>query len=67
MFLRPEEHQLITPDLIRSVTMTGTQAELVDGVRAFKGSGFSQFGVLLRNGHEMAMLEDWSKVIEKAA
>ena len=66
MFLRPEEQQLITPDLLRSVTLTGTQPELTEAVRAYKASGFSQFAVHLRNGHEMAMLEDWSKVIEKA-
>jgi 5,10-methylenetetrahydromethanopterin reductase len=67
MFLRPEEHQLITPDLIRTVTLTGTEAELVDAVKAYKAAGFSQFAVHLRVGHEMAMLEDWAKVIEKAA
>lgn len=66
MFLRPEEHQLITPELIRGVTLTGTQAELVDAVRAYKASGFSQFAVHLRNAQEMEMLEDWAKVIDKA-
>jgi 5,10-methylenetetrahydromethanopterin reductase len=66
MFLRPEEEQLVTPELIRTLTMTGTQAELVDAVRAYKATDFSQFAVHLRNGHEMEMLEDWAKVIEKA-
>ena len=28
--------------------------------------GFSQFGIQLRYGHEMAMLEDWARVLEKA-
>lgn len=65
MFLRPEEQQLITPELIRSSTLTGTQAEVVDLVRRLKAAGFSQLAVHLRNGHEMAMLEDWAKVIEK--
>ncbi len=67
MFLRPEEHKIVTPELIKAVTLTGTQAELVDAVRAYNASGFNQFAVHLRNGQEMAMLEDWSKVIEKAA
>jgi 5,10-methylenetetrahydromethanopterin reductase len=65
MFLRPEEHQLITPELIRSSTLTGTQAELVDSVRSIKATGFSQLAVHLRIGHEIAMLEDWARVIEK--
>ncbi|MDB5410285.1 MAG: hypothetical protein JWL84_5197 [Rhodospirillales bacterium] len=66
MFVKPEEQKLLSPELIRTVTMTGTEAELVDGVRAFRASGFSQFAVLLRNAQEMAMLEDWARVIDKA-
>ena len=67
MFLLPEEHQLITPEFIRTVTFTGTQAELSEGLRAYRAASFNQFAVHLRNGHEMDMLEDWAKVIEKAA
>ena len=66
MFLRPEEEQLLSADLIRNMTMTGPQEELVEGVKAFKAAGFSQLAIHLRNGHEMEMLEDWGKVIEKA-
>jgi 5,10-methylenetetrahydromethanopterin reductase len=66
MFVKPEEQKLLSPELIRAVTLTGTQPELIDAVRAFRASGFSQFAVHLRNAHEMAMLEDWATVIEKA-
>lgn len=65
LFLRPEEESLITAELIRSVTRTGTQAELVDTVRAIKAAGYSQFGIQLRYGHEMEMLEDWAGVLER--
>ena len=65
MFLRPEEEALITPDLIRALTFTGTEAELIDNVRAVKTAGFNQFAVLLRAGHEFAMLEDWHRVLWK--
>lgn len=65
MFLRPEEHAIITPELIRTFTFTGTEAELVDGVRRVKAAGFSQFAVNLRVGHETEMLEDWNKVLAK--
>ncbi len=65
MFLRPEEQALITPELIRTFTFTGTEAEMVESVRALKAAGFSQFAVTLRVGHEMAMLDDWSKVVAK--
>ncbi|HEY3917288.1 MAG TPA: LLM class flavin-dependent oxidoreductase [Stellaceae bacterium] len=67
MFLRPEEEQLLSADLIRGMTTTGTEAELVDYVRAFRAAGFSQLAIHLRNGHEMEMLADWGKVVEKAA
>jgi hypothetical protein len=49
------------------MTMTGPREELVEGVKAFKAAGFSQLAIHLRNGHEIEMLEDWAKVIEKAA
>lgn len=65
MFLRPEEQALITPELLRTLTFTGTEAELVESVRMVKDAGFSQFAVTLRVGHEMDMLEDWNRVLAK--
>ena len=63
MFLRPEEHDIITGDVIRAFTFTGTKAKLIDGLRAMRDAGFSQFGTHIRTGHEMAMLQDWADVI----
>jgi hypothetical protein len=63
MFLRPEEQEIITGDVIRAFTFTGTKAELVDGLRVMKAAGFRQFGTHIRTGHEMAMLQDWADVI----
>lgn len=65
LFLRPEEQSLMTPELIRMLTRTGTRAELVEAVRAIKEAGYSQFGIQLRHGHEAEMLEDWAAVIER--
>ena len=65
MFLRPEEHALITPELIRALTFTGTEAEMIDSVRAVKAAGFSQLAVLLRAGHEFDTLEDWHRILSK--
>ena len=63
MFLRPEEQDIISGDVIRAFTFTGTRAELIDGLRAMKAAGYSQFGMHIRTGHETAMLEDWAEVI----
>jgi 5,10-methylenetetrahydromethanopterin reductase len=65
MFLRPEEQELITSDVIRAFTFTGTEAELVDGLRAIKAAGYCQFGMHIRTGHEAAMLQDWAEIISK--
>jgi len=63
MFLRPEEQANISGAVIRALTFTGTRAELVEGLRAIKAAGYSQFGFHVRHGHEMAMLEDWAEVV----
>jgi alkanesulfonate monooxygenase SsuD/methylene tetrahydromethanopterin reductase-like flavin-dependent oxidoreductase (luciferase family) len=65
MFLRPEEQDIISGDVIKAFTFTGTRAELADGLRAVKAAGLSQFGMHIRTGHEMEMLENWADVIAK--
>jgi 5,10-methylenetetrahydromethanopterin reductase len=65
MFLRPEEAPIISADVIRAFTFTGTKDYLADGVRAIGASGYSQFTCNIRNGHEMGMLQDWADVIAK--
>jgi 5,10-methylenetetrahydromethanopterin reductase len=65
MFLRPEEQEIISGDVIRAFTFTGARAELVDGLRAIKAAGFRQFGMHIRTGHETSMLEDWAEVVSK--
>ncbi|HXZ02644.1 MAG TPA: LLM class flavin-dependent oxidoreductase [Stellaceae bacterium] len=65
MFLRPEEEALMSAAVIRALTFTGTEAELVEGVRAIKTAGYSQFGVHIRHGQEMSMLENWAEVFAK--
>jgi 5,10-methylenetetrahydromethanopterin reductase len=65
MFLRPEESEFLTADIIRNFTFCGTRAELVEGLRSMKAAGYRQFATHIRTGHEMAMLEDWAEVIAK--
>lgn len=64
MFLREEEKALIPPELVRATTLSGTQDELVDRLRALADAGYHQFAVQLVQGQESA-LEDWADVFEK--
>ena len=63
LFLRPDEAPLITGDLIRNATITGTRAELRETIRALEEAGFTQFSCHIRFGHEET-LDEWADVIE---
>lgn len=65
MFLKPEEERFITGDLIRGMTFSGTAAELIEQLQEIKRAGYRQFAFHARNGHEIAMLEDWAEVVAK--
>jgi alkanesulfonate monooxygenase SsuD/methylene tetrahydromethanopterin reductase-like flavin-dependent oxidoreductase (luciferase family) len=61
MFLRPEEQEVCTADLIRTMTFTGTRAELRDRIRELGAVGYTHFAVSIRHGHPQ-MLEEWADV-----
>jgi len=61
MFLRPEEHDVCTADLIRTLTFTGTKPELQDRLRELRAVGYNHFAIHIRHGHP-EMLEDWADV-----
>ena len=62
MFLRPEEHQVCTAELIRAVTITGTRSALRERLRELQGAGYTDFSIHIRHGHP-GMLEEWADVI----
>lgn len=61
MFLRPEEHELCTADLIRLLTFTGSKASLHERLRELRRAGYTHFAVNIRHGHP-EMLEEWADV-----
>jgi 5,10-methylenetetrahydromethanopterin reductase len=63
MFLRPEEQEICTAELIRATTFTGTREELREQLRALGRAGFDHIGVTIRHGHP-EMLEEWAGVLE---
>jgi len=61
MFLRPEEHEVCTGEMIRAMTFSATKAELVERLRAMDKAGYDTFAINIRHGHP-EMLEDWAEV-----
>ena len=61
MVLRPEEHEICTADLIRTVTFTETKPVLRDRIRELRAAGYTHFSIHIRHGHP-GMLEDWADV-----
>jgi 5,10-methylenetetrahydromethanopterin reductase len=63
MFLRPEEQEVCSADLIRMMTFTGTRPELRDRLRELNAAGYTHFAISIRHGHPQ-MLEEWADVFQ---
>jgi 5,10-methylenetetrahydromethanopterin reductase len=63
MFLRPEEQEICTAELIRATTFTGSKAEVQEQMRELARAGFSHVGLTIRYGHP-EMLEEWADVFD---
>jgi 5,10-methylenetetrahydromethanopterin reductase len=61
MFLRPEEHEICTADLIKTLTFTERKPVLQDRIRELRAAGYTHFAIHIRHGHP-EMLEDWAEV-----
>ncbi|MFI5269136.1 MAG: hypothetical protein ACHQ7M_17310, partial [Chloroflexota bacterium] len=61
MYLRPEEHEVCTADLIRLTTFTAPRAELVERIRALKAAGFQHVALNCGYGHP-ERLDEWAEV-----
>jgi 5,10-methylenetetrahydromethanopterin reductase len=64
MFLRPEEHELCTAQLIQATTFTGQPAALRDRLRELRDAGHNHFAIRIAHG-QPAMLEEWADVFEQ--
>ena len=62
MYVRPDETH-VTPELVKSATLSGTPEELVEHLRAIADAGYTQVTVQVVHGHEGA-LEDWAEVFD---
>lgn len=61
MFLRDEERELLTAELIAALTFTGTRDDLAGRIRRLEAAGYQQFVVQLVEGQEQS-LDDWAAV-----
>jgi 5,10-methylenetetrahydromethanopterin reductase len=64
MFLRPEEKH-ITANVIAKLSLTGTQAELVERLQGIKALGYHQVAINMIPGQETEMLQRWANVMAK--
>ena len=61
MFVKPEERRIVTAELIRETTITGTENEVKERIAALFAAGYDEVAVQIVPGQEHA-LEDWGKI-----
>jgi 5,10-methylenetetrahydromethanopterin reductase len=66
MFVRDDERPLITGDLIRQKSFTGTRDDLIERLTRLKQVGYSQMSIQFMPGHEAA-IERWKPVLDAVA
>jgi 5,10-methylenetetrahydromethanopterin reductase len=66
MFVRDDERPLITGDLIRQKSFTGTRDDLIERLTRLKQAGYSQMSIQFMPGHEAA-IERWKPVLDAVA
>jgi 5,10-methylenetetrahydromethanopterin reductase len=61
MFVRPDERQFITAEMIRRTSFIGTAADLTQRIGALRDAGFDQVVFSIPPGQEHA-IEDWGRI-----
>lgn len=61
MFVKPEEREYITAELIRDTSFTATEAELKNRIGDLRDAGYGQFTIQIVPGQEDA-IEDWGRI-----
>lgn len=63
LFIRPDEDELITGELIRATTVTATVDELQERLGRVRDAGYDEVVVGITPGHE-SMIDDWMEVFQ---
>ncbi len=61
VYVKPEERQFVTAELIRRTTFTATEPELIQRIEALREAGWSQIVIPVVPGEERA-LDDWARI-----
>ena len=64
-YLREDEEHIITADLIRMFTLTGTEDEVVRSVRELADMGINQIALHLSPGQEFDQMARWAGVAQR--
>ena len=62
MYLRPEEQQFISAEMLKFTSLTGTADEIHGRVRAMAAAGYNQVAIQLVPGQEAAV-DEWARVL----
>lgn len=62
MYLRPEEQQFITGEMLKALTLTGSPAEIKARCAQLRGAGYEQIAIQIVPGHE-AEIDQWAKLL----
>ena len=61
MFVKPEERQFVTAELIRRTTFTATETELKERIAVLADAGYTEIALQIVPGQEHA-IEDWGRI-----
>ena len=62
MYLRPDEQQFITGEMLQTLSLTGTVDEIRARAHAIEAAGYDQLAIQLVPGQEAA-IEEWAQVL----
>ena len=62
MYLRPEEQQFITGEMLKALTLTGRPTEIKERCSRLRAAGYDQIAIQIVPGHE-AEIEQWAAVL----
>ena len=63
MFVKPEEREFVTAELIRDANFTATEQVLIDQIAQLRDASYTEFTIQITPGQQDA-IEDWARVME---